>query len=54
MATPNACQGHFRENISYLEFHRRAELRVQMGEEQYQCPQCKSWFWFHEVGLCEI
>lgn len=47
---PEVCEYHKPDAIDYLTFFRDAERREKLGQKQTQCPDCKRWFWRHELG----
>lgn len=45
------CAHHRPDTLDYLTFHADAERREKLGQKQIQCPDCKRWFWRHELRL---
>jgi hypothetical protein len=44
------CEYHNPDWLDYLTFFADAERREKLGQRQIQCPDCKRWFWRHELG----
>lgn len=47
---PNQCTWHLTVQRLYLQSHLDAEKKIQSGQFQIQCSQCKLWFWENEFG----